>query len=314
MLPFAFSLVLPLLAGVNTPTWSLREVDEFPDLRTLEAAGLLLPGTCRLVVEALPPTNPAPPWWMLCSWTGAPRSPDPAAAGVATCNFDDRYQKFGGAAAEPWTVELVTSAKRASSNISYATLIQHVIWVKLDLLVRRAQHTVTLYKFPWPLWGFSEYETDVIRFPDPTTRPFSLPPLTFSPSRAHGMHILYMSGRSTNPIGRRYLLLLQQQHGRPDRRPWLRQSAGGAEVALVLLGEGIRVAGHLLGEGVDELRGALGRRHAVAVLPQWSRRRRRPAPRARGGRRGGRGRSGSSSSFGPGSRKAQRSSSEQLAT
>ena len=87
-----------------------------------------------------------------------------------------------------------------------------------------------------------------------------------------------------------------------------------AEVALVLLGEGIRVAGHLLGEGVDELRGAVGRRHAVAVLPQWSRRRRRPAPRARGGRRGGRGRSGSSSSFGPGSRKAQRSSSEQLAT
>ena len=41
MLPFVFSLALPLLAGVNTPTWSLREVDEFPDLRTLEAAGLL---------------------------------------------------------------------------------------------------------------------------------------------------------------------------------------------------------------------------------------------------------------------------------
>jgi len=313
-MPFAFSLALPLLAGVNTPTWSLREVDESPDLRTLEAAETLDLGTRP--VDALDAAlhKAAPPlWWMLCDWLDAPRSPEPAVS-VTACDLDDRYQKFGGAAAEPWTVELVTSAKRASSNISYATLIQHVIWVKLDLLVRRAQHTVTLYKFPWPLWGFSEYETDVIRFPDPTTRPFSLPPLTFSPSRAHGMHILYMSGRSTNPIGRRYLLLLQQQHGRPDRRPWLRQSAGGAEVALVLLGEGIRVAGHLLGEGVDELRGALGRRHAVAVLPQWSRRRRRPAPRARGGRRGGRGRSGSSSSFGPGSRKAQRSSSEQLAT
>ena len=38
MLPFVFSLALPLLAGVNPPTWSLREVDEFPDLRTLKAA------------------------------------------------------------------------------------------------------------------------------------------------------------------------------------------------------------------------------------------------------------------------------------
>ena len=95
MLPFVFSLALPLLAGVNPPTWSLREVDEFPDLRTLKAAGLLLPGTCRLVVEALPPAKPAPPWWILHCWIDAPRSPEPAAAGVAACNLDDRYQKFG---------------------------------------------------------------------------------------------------------------------------------------------------------------------------------------------------------------------------
>ena len=45
MLPFVFSLALPLLAGVNPPTWSLREVDEFPDLRTLEAAETLDLGT-----------------------------------------------------------------------------------------------------------------------------------------------------------------------------------------------------------------------------------------------------------------------------
>ena len=45
MLPFVFSLALPLLAGVNTPTWSLREVDESPDLRTLEAAETLYLGT-----------------------------------------------------------------------------------------------------------------------------------------------------------------------------------------------------------------------------------------------------------------------------
>ena len=93
MLPFAFSLGLPLLAGVNTPTWSLVSwTIQRPG--TDEAAGLLLPGTW-LVVEALPPTNPAPPWWMLCGWTGSPRSPEPAAAGVAACYFDDRYQKFG---------------------------------------------------------------------------------------------------------------------------------------------------------------------------------------------------------------------------
>ena len=87
------------------------------------------------------------------------------------------------AALELETVELVTAAKTASTDISYAMLIQRVIWVKPD--GQRAQDTVTLYKFPWPLWRFSEYETDVIRFPDPTTRPFSLPPLTFSPGRAH---------------------------------------------------------------------------------------------------------------------------------
>ena len=99
MFPFVFSLALPLLAGVNPPTWSLREVDEFPDLRTLKAAGLLLPGTCRLVVEALPPAKPAPPWWILHDWLDAPRSPEPAAAGVTARDFDDesrhRCQKFG---------------------------------------------------------------------------------------------------------------------------------------------------------------------------------------------------------------------------
>ena len=165
MLPFAFSLVLPLLAGVNTPTWSLVSwTIQRPG--TDEAAGLLLPGTWTwLVVEALPPTNPAPPWWMLCGWTGSPRSPEPAAAGVAACYFDDRYQKFGdtgaGAATaaaavvsfrfvllqvqahtrapaslrdreggfEPRTMELATARKTAAADSSYAAQTRGVISV-----------------------------------------------------------------------------------------------------------------------------------------------------------------------------------------
>ena len=112
MLPFVFSLALPLLAGVNPPTWSLREVDEFPDLRTLKAAGLLLPGTCRLVVEALPPTNPAPPlWWMRCDWLDAPRSPEPGVS-VTACDLDDRYQKFGGAAVAATTAAAAAGSAR----------------------------------------------------------------------------------------------------------------------------------------------------------------------------------------------------------
>ena len=195
---FGFSLALPLLAGVYTPTWRPREADESLDLH-LEAAGLLLSGTCRLVVEAeaLPPTKPAPPWWMRCGWLDAPRSPEPGVS-VTAYDLDDRYKRFDAAAAaaaaaasparlvlsqsqshtrapaslrdreaefEPWTAELVSSAKTAPSNISYAMPTRRVIWVKPD--GQRAQHTVTLYKFPWPLWRFSEYETDVIRFPDP---------------------------------------------------------------------------------------------------------------------------------------------------
>ena len=104
---FGFSLALPLLAGVYTPTWRPREADESPDLH-LEAAGLLLPGTCRLVVEALPPTNPAPPlWWMRCDWLDAPRSPEPGVS-VTACDLDDRYQKFGGAAAASVCVSVHT--------------------------------------------------------------------------------------------------------------------------------------------------------------------------------------------------------------
>ena len=72
-------------------------MDEFADLR-LEAAGLLLPGTCRLVVEALPPTKPAPPWWMRCGWLDAPRSPEPGVS-VTAYDLDDRYKRVDAAAA-----------------------------------------------------------------------------------------------------------------------------------------------------------------------------------------------------------------------
>ena len=47
-MPFAFSLALPLLAGVITPTWSLVRRSN-PDLRTLEAAETLYLGTRPLV-------------------------------------------------------------------------------------------------------------------------------------------------------------------------------------------------------------------------------------------------------------------------
>ena len=44
MLPFAYSLGLPLLAGGIPPTWSL-ESGTTPDLSTNEAAGMLYLGT-----------------------------------------------------------------------------------------------------------------------------------------------------------------------------------------------------------------------------------------------------------------------------
>ena len=96
MLPFAFSLALPLLAGVNPPTWSPREADESPDLRTLEPAETIYLGTRP--VDALDAAlhKAAPPlWWMRCDWLDAPRSPEPAVS-VTPCDLDDRYQKFRG--------------------------------------------------------------------------------------------------------------------------------------------------------------------------------------------------------------------------
>ena len=99
MMLFVFSLGLPLLASVNPLTWSLVR-RSYPDLRTLEAAETLDLGTRPVDGPVEPPAKAAPPWWMLRCWIDAPRSPDPAAAGVAACDLDDRYKRFD-AAAEP---------------------------------------------------------------------------------------------------------------------------------------------------------------------------------------------------------------------
>jgi len=92
MLPFVFSLALPLLAGVNPPTWSFVRWTNPPDLRTLEPAEKLYLGTQP--VDALDAAlhKAAPPlWWMLCDWLDAPRSPEPAVS-VTPCDLDDRYK------------------------------------------------------------------------------------------------------------------------------------------------------------------------------------------------------------------------------
>ena len=92
MLPFVFSLALPLLAGVNPPTWSLREVERTPTFalsspprRSTSVHGPWMHLT--LLCTKLQ----TPLWWMRCDWLDAPRSPEPAVS-VTPCDLDDRYK------------------------------------------------------------------------------------------------------------------------------------------------------------------------------------------------------------------------------
>ena len=221
MLPFVFSLGLPLLAGVNPPTWSLREVDESPDLRTLEAAETLDLGTRP--VDALDAAlhKAAPPlWWMLCDWLDAPRSPELAIVDAAVCVCDDqnrcRWQKLGDsssgggggcgcvsscrrrtrarrapaslreAALELETVELATARKTDATDSSYAVQIRGVISVSFG--GRRAEDTFTFPSFRdhYGDCRSTIYETGVFRLPDSATRLFSLHTFNESISHAQG--------------------------------------------------------------------------------------------------------------------------------
>ena len=94
MLPFAYSLGLPLLAGGIPPTWSLVS-GTIQRPGTSEAAGMLYLGTrfADAPVQSAARVVP-PPWWMLCAWIDAPRSPEPPIFDVCGDESRGRWQKL----------------------------------------------------------------------------------------------------------------------------------------------------------------------------------------------------------------------------
>ena len=94
MLHVAFCLLsgAPALGRRESADMEPREVDESPDLRTLEAAETLDLGTRPVDGPVEPPAKAAPPWWMLRCWIDAPRSPDRFLAPQARAHADAVFE------------------------------------------------------------------------------------------------------------------------------------------------------------------------------------------------------------------------------